>query len=75
LPPLERAIAEFENDQAFAGRMPTRDQVARAWAYARFKGEDVNGVPSHPEVVVTLKKLFPEFRSSKPDASRSRSSK
>jgi len=73
LPPLDQAVAEFENDQAFAGRTPTREQVARAWALARYKSENEINVPSHPEVVVALKKLFPEFRSSKPVLSHSRS--
>jgi len=72
LPPLDQAVAEFEHDQAFAGRVPTREQVARAWALARYKSENELNKPSHPEVVVALKKLFPAFRNSKPVLSHSR---
>jgi len=70
--PLEQAYAAFENDRAFAGHAPTREQVARAWSSARFKKEDENELPTHPEVVVALKKLFPEFRSSQSTIIRSR---
>jgi len=72
---LEQAIAEFGRDLAFAGCPPTREQVARAWAFARFRKANENDFPSHPEVVVALKKLFPEFRSSKQGSDRSRAGK
>jgi len=71
--PLEQAIAEFRNDPAFASQLPTRDQVARAWAYAKFKQEEEDGSPSHADVVGALKKMFVEFRSSKPVLTHSRS--
>jgi hypothetical protein len=61
---LERAYEEFASDGAFNGHTPTREQVARAWAFARFKKDDENEVP-HDEVVTALKKLFPEFRDPK----------
>lgn len=64
--PLDQAYAEFAKDSAFAEHPPTREQVARAWAFARYKKEDENEIPTHPEVVGALKKLFREFRTSKP---------
>jgi hypothetical protein len=64
--PLEQSFADFAGDRLFAEHPPTREQVARAWAYARYKKEDENTFPTHLEVVGALKKLFPEFRSSKP---------
>jgi hypothetical protein len=72
---LDQAFLEFGNDRAFAGRAPTREQVARAWASAKFKKEDESEPPNHLEVVAALKKLFPEFRSPKPNASSLPSSK
>ncbi len=64
--PLDQAYADFEKDQTFANHAPTREQVARAWAYARFKKDDAHEPPPHADIVGALKKLFPEFRSSKP---------
>lgn len=63
--PLEQAFLEFANDRVFAEHPPTREQVARAWAFAKFKKEDEKALPSHLEVVGALKKMFPEFRSSR----------
>ena len=63
---MDQAYAEFGNDPAFAIRPPTREQVARAWAWAKFKNEDPTQLPTHLDVVAALKKLFPEFRTSKP---------
>ena len=65
-PPLDEAFRAFGSDPVFAGHRPTREQVARAWAFAKFKNEDQHSPPSHAQIVGALKKLFPEFRSSKP---------
>lgn len=73
LPPLEQAIAEFDTDRAFAGHVPTRDQVARAWALAKFTQPEESTPPSHAEVIHALKKLFPEFRSPKTTSTHSHS--
>jgi hypothetical protein len=75
LPPLEQAIAAFDTDAAFAGRVPTRDQVARAWALAKFTQPEESAQPSHAEVVHALKKLFPDFRSPKTSSGNSHSKK
>jgi hypothetical protein len=69
---VEQAFEKFTKDPNFTSRPPTREQVARAWSFARFQKEHVNDLPNHPEVVAALKKLFPEFRSSKSVISRSR---
>jgi len=69
---LDQAVAEFGNDPAFAGRVPNREQVGRAWARAAFQKGDDSEHPTHAELVAALKKLFPEFRSPRPDSSRSR---
>lgn len=63
--PLEKVIAEFGNDAAYAGHQPTREQVARAWAYASFHREDPSKPATHLEVVAALKKLFLEFKEPK----------
>lgn len=73
--PLEQAFAEFASDPVFGTRPPTREQVARAWSFARFKKEDDTHFPEHAEVVGALKKLFPEFRTSKPAVTRSHGEK
>jgi hypothetical protein len=70
---MEKAYEEFLADRAFDGRRPSREQVARAWSFARFKKEDTNEFPSHAEVVVALKKMFPEFRTSQSKIVSSRS--
>src|ERR1017187_8648692 len=58
LTPLDRAFSEFQADRQFAGRSPTREQVARAWALARFRKAGDPGHPFHVELVPTLKELF-----------------
>jgi hypothetical protein len=70
--PVEQAYAEFTKDPNFSGHAPTREQVARAWSFARFQKEHVNDLPNHAEVVAALKKMFPEFRSGKTISVRSR---
>src|ERR1035437_2655535 len=71
--PFEQACLEFERDRAFEKHPPTREQVARAWALASFRESDTAESPTHQELVAALKKLFPEFRTSRPALSRSRS--
>jgi len=61
--------------EVFNGRQPTREQVGRAWAFARFKKDDENAMPTHAEVIVALKKMFPEFRDPKRVSIRSTSKK
>jgi hypothetical protein len=75
LSPLEQAIAEFDTDQAFASQVPTRDQVARAWALAKFRQLEESTQPSHEDVVHALKRLFPDFRGPKTGPSQSHSKK
>jgi hypothetical protein len=72
---LDQAYAEFANDPAFDGRIPTREQVARAFALAIFNQADQSKTPPHSELVAALKKLFREFRDFKPVLSRSRANK
>jgi hypothetical protein len=69
---LERELAEFANDPAFARRPPSREHIARAWTFARFKKDELHERPTHDEVVGALKKMFPEYRSSRTNPTRSR---
>jgi len=74
--PLEAAYAEFERDPAFANKHPTREQVARAWALARFrKTEGPYKTPAHTELVSAVKELFREFRPPKTVSLEPRSAK
>ena len=61
---FERAGLEFERDREFEKRQPTREQLARAWAWAKFQKADTAQTewPTHAELVAALKKLFSEFR-------------
>jgi hypothetical protein len=61
---FEQAGLEFERDREFEKRQPTREQLARAWAWAKFQKADTAETewPTHAELVVALKKLFSEFR-------------
>ena len=65
LPHLDRAIQEFAKDPAFAGHVPTREQVARAWSMAAFD-LDKSQEPSHAALVAALKKMFKEYQVAKP---------
>ena len=69
--PMDEAFTKFEQDPHFLEHRPTREQVARAWSFARFQKEDENEFPTHPEVITALKKLFPEFREHKSTLRRS----
>jgi len=60
--PLEQACREFEADREFEKRQPTREQVARAWALAKFNQSNSSASPTHSELIAALKKLFSEFR-------------
>jgi hypothetical protein len=62
LPPLEQAYVEFAHDRVFAGGMPTREQVARAWALALYFKTKGSRTPTHLELVAALRKLFREFQ-------------
>ena len=70
LPPFELACLEFERDPQFAGRQPTRDQIARAWAMVKMRAEHHSDIPKHGDVVVALKEIYKQFRSAKLEASR-----
>jgi hypothetical protein len=72
LPPLDRAYAEFQSDRAFAGKVPTREQVARAWALAVFQNGEEPEAPSHEKLVAALREVFPEFKEPRSSASRVR---
>jgi len=73
--PLEKVINEFGNDAAFVGHQPTREQIARAWAYASFHRVDPSKPATHLELVAAVKKLFPEFKAPKAGANGSHSKK
>lgn len=60
--PLDEVCDEFANDPAFTAHVPTRDQIARAWAWARFQNSEGSKLPTHLEIVAALKKLFPAFK-------------
>jgi len=70
--PLDQASLEFQSDPQFAGRAPTREQVARAWALVIFRRGTGAARPTHAELVVALGELFREF---KPPSNRVRRSK
>jgi len=63
---FEQACREFEGDREFEKHPPTREQLARAWALAKFKKTHPSQSPDHSELVAALKKLFPEFKPAKP---------
>jgi hypothetical protein len=71
---FEQACRDLEADPAFATRPPTREQIGRAWAWAKFQRSDATGWPSHADLVAALKKLFTEYKDPR-SSSRSRSSK
>jgi hypothetical protein len=71
---FEQACRDLESDPAFATHPPTREQIARAWAWAKFKRTEATGLPSHADLVAALKKLFAEYKDPR-SSSRSRMTK
>jgi hypothetical protein len=63
---LDQVFLDFVNDRAFEGRAPSREQVARAWAWAKFQKAEETAAPNHAEIVSALKKLFPQFKDPRP---------
>jgi hypothetical protein len=59
---LDQACGEFATDQQFEKNPPTREQVARALASAKFRQTSHFEWPTHAELVAALKDLFPGFR-------------
>jgi hypothetical protein len=59
---FDLACQAFAGDPEFVKWPPTRDQIGRAWAWAKFKNSDSDAAPTHAELVAALKKLFPEFK-------------
>ena len=59
---LDQACGEFAADRPFEKNPPTREQVARALALAKFRQTSQFEWPTHAELVVALKELFPEFK-------------
>ena len=73
--PFDRACLEFERNQEFAGRSPTREEVGRAWARVKFRKADASEPPTHADLVAALKEMFPEFKDPKPSSTRPRPDK
>src|ERR1035438_9316153 len=48
---FDRACREFAADREFAPRAPTREQLARAWALAKFRKRNPFESPTHAELV------------------------
>ncbi len=59
---LDQACGEFASDRDFEKLQPTREQIARALAAAKFKQTSEAEWPTHAELVAALRELFPEFR-------------
>lgn len=73
--PFDRAFAAFANSRELAGRSPTREQLARAWALVKFRKEGEKEPPTHAELVAALKEIFKEFRSAKASVGSARPDK
>jgi len=71
---FDQAYVEFERDGEFSLRLPTREQIARAWSLAEFRQRNPYVQPAHAELVTALREIFPEFRKPRPASSRSRPS-
>jgi hypothetical protein len=62
---LDQVCAEFAQDPAFASKLPTREQIARAWAMARYQQAESSKSPAHAAVVAALRKMYLEFKINK----------